>query len=309
MPSPARRPIRHKLLIIIAILVPFFFTSLLTAVHVIRVVWLNLLLHPFLVQRRKSKKTPKDLGMSHENIVIQTAEGLHLSGWFIPASKKSSRTLILCHGVNRSKEFFLPVAKFLHAAGYNLIMFDMRTHGHSEGERISFGYDEQYDIDAVIDYLKKRDRHLTKELGIIAHSMGAASAIFAATRRHEIRAMVLICCFADIEWNMTYWITRLGHLPYWPFVPIALKSFRKELHPDLKQVSPIYYLDKIKIPLFFIHSQKDGVTDPISSQQLYDKALDPKELWFVPNAEHETFYTVAPGEFEQRVKEFLSRAL
>lgn len=310
--SRIHRPLRYKLLIAVALILPFIFTSLLTAVHLIRVIWINLLFHPFLVQRQKSKDTPEKYGMSFENVVLGTPEGLLLSAWYIPARTGvdiSDRTIIVSHGVRRSKTFFLPMVRFLHRLGYNLLMFDMRAHGQSEGGKVSFGYDEQYDIDAAIDYLKRRDRRLIKRLGILAHSMGAASAVFAAARRREIRAMVLICCFADIEWNMTYWITRLGHLPYWPFVPIGLKSFKKEIHSDLKQASPIYYVSKLKLPLFFIHSERDQLTDPLSSEKLYEKAQEPKQLWYVPKARHEGFYSAAPQEFEKRVGGFFGSYL
>ncbi len=308
-PSTYKRPLRHKLLIGLALLVPFFLTSLLTATHLIRTVWIRLLLHPFLIQRHRNNDTPKKYGMHFEDVVLSTKEGLLLSAWYISAPKKSDRTLILCHGVNRNKAFFLPTASFLHKAGYNLLMLDMRSHGKSEGGLVSFGYYEQYDVDAAIEHLKKRGRHLIKHLGIVAHSMGAAMSVFAAARRREIKAMVLICCYADIEWNMDFWITKLGHLPYWPFVPLMLKSFRKELVSDITLAGPMHYLHKLKIPLFFIHSENDQVTDPRSSQKLYDAAREPKELWYVPHAKHEGFYDAAPEEFKKRVLTFFTRAL
>jgi uncharacterized protein len=268
-----------------------------------------MLFRPFLIQRKKIKKTPEDFGILYEDVVFNSPDGLLISGWIIPAVKETNKTIIIGHGVNMFRGFMLPKILFLHQAGYNLVLYDSRAHGKSEGDYVTFGYREQHDLDAVIDYLKKVYPAWTKKLGVLAHSMGAAAAIFAAKRRKELKAFVLINCFADIEEDIIYWVTKMGHLPYWPFVPLGIKSFKKELKIDLKKVSPVFSVAEIKRPIFFINSEKDDVTNPQDTVKLYESAEKPKMIWTIKNAKHETFYDVAKKEFEKRVKEFFKENL
>ncbi|MBU0580605.1 MAG: alpha/beta fold hydrolase [Candidatus Margulisbacteria bacterium] len=306
----SKRPFRQKILLILALILPLIFTTtLLTTVHLIRVIWINLLFHPILILRRKTRKNPENYGMIYEKVVFNTKDGLHLVGWLIPAPKKSNKTIILCHGILNAKDFFLPEAKLLHEAGFNVIAYDLRAHGESEGNFVTFGCQEKYDLEAILDYLKKNQSSWLKNVGILAHSLGAATAILAASIRKEIKSLIVINCFANIEDDITYWVTKLGHLPYWPFVPIALKSFRKELKVNLKEISPISFITKLKIPVFFMVSEKDEVTNPNDSKMLYEKKPGTKEIWIIPKAKHETFHKVAGKEYEKKLLEYFMKHL
>ncbi|MFC1517072.1 alpha/beta hydrolase [Candidatus Margulisiibacteriota bacterium] len=305
-----RRPLYQKIILLLGFILAFLFTTtLLTAVHLVRLLWIRLIFHPLLLQRKISRKDPGSYQLPYENIILNTQDGLNLTGWFIPAAKKSGKTVILCHGITNSKAFFLPEAAYIVQAGYNLLIFDLRAHGRSEGNFVTFGLKEQIDLEAAIDYLKKERPAAARKIGILAHSMGAATTIFVAVRRKELKALVLINCYNNIETDMAYWVTTLGKLPHWPFVQLGIKSFKKELKVDLKEVSPLQSVSKIKAPMFFICSAEDEVTDPKDTHRLYEKAKGQKYYWCIPNAKHETYHQVAGMEFEKKILDFYKKAL
>ena len=97
--------------------------------------------------------TPADLDMPFEAVTFPAADGVRLSGWFIPAPKEPNRrgaTLIMVHGWgwNRLGETasdpvatltaaspvdLLRLAYSLHKDGFGLLMYD--SHNHDEWQR------------------------------------------------------------------------------------------------------------------------------------------------------------------------------
>lgn len=43
--------------------------------------------------------------------------------------------------------------------GYASILLEVRGHGQSEGNQISLGYKETYDVDAVVKYIKSQEKY------------------------------------------------------------------------------------------------------------------------------------------------------
>lgn len=72
-----------------------------------------------------------------QDIVFRTKDQIMLKGWYLPAKVDARKAMLLVHGygVNRWKVF--EQVPFLHQAGYNLLLFDLRAHGESEGKYCS----------------------------------------------------------------------------------------------------------------------------------------------------------------------------
>lgn len=82
-----------------------------------------------------------------------------LSGWFFTTESTPLSTIILVHdqGENRL-QFGLDSAglyRFLVGLGYNVLAFDLRNSGRSEGEMSGYGYAEWEDVLAAISYVRK----------------------------------------------------------------------------------------------------------------------------------------------------------
>src|SRR5947209_9218665 len=52
--------------------------------------------------------------------------------WRAPEAEK---TLLIVHGLSEHSARYLHVGGFFHARGYNVLAFDLRGHGRSEGRR------------------------------------------------------------------------------------------------------------------------------------------------------------------------------
>ena len=138
-------------------------------------------------------KRPSDIGLAYEDVHFATPDGVNLEGWFIPAD--SNRVVICNHfmGANRQgfpahlREWrrntpgfeidFLPRYKALHDAGYNVLAYDLRNHGQSEGTITTLGYAEVDDVRGAVAYLLTRPEVNPKRIGLVGCSMGSAVAI------------------------------------------------------------------------------------------------------------------------------------
>ncbi|MEO2523249.1 alpha/beta hydrolase, partial [Enterococcus faecalis] len=69
---------------------------------------------------------------------ITSEDGLRLKAIYLPADKKSNRTVIMAHGYMGSAETMSVFAKMYHDWGYNVLAPDARGHGKSQGDYIGF---------------------------------------------------------------------------------------------------------------------------------------------------------------------------
>ena len=81
-----------------------------------------------------------------------------LKGWFF-ISPESNKTIILAHGYGSNRlpfgEDTIGLIKSFLNEGYNLMTFDFRNSGESEGDVTSVGYFEKSDLLGAIEYAKK----------------------------------------------------------------------------------------------------------------------------------------------------------
>ena len=92
--------------------------------------------------------------------------------------------------------------------------------------------------------------------------------------------------------------------------PFGFQSERRTLWeaPELYvKVSPFLHAHKINEPLLLIHGTADTLIPTRASQELFDRAGDPKALWLAPNAGHDVngIAEIYPTELADRLDGFL----
>lgn len=130
--------------------------------------------------------SPADFDLTFEDVSFQSRDSLTLRGWFIPANP-AKPAIIFCHGHAGSMDPDVAYAPWFHAAGFNVLMFDFRAHGRSEGNRVSLGYFERQDLLGAVDYLQGRG---IMEVGVMGFSMGGAVGVTTAAQCESIRATI-----------------------------------------------------------------------------------------------------------------------
>jgi pimeloyl-ACP methyl ester carboxylesterase len=107
----------------------------------------------------------------------------------------------------------LRLAGALHGAGYQLLMFDLRNHGHSAASiPVTFGLHEADDLLGALDYLAGRQDVDDKNIGVIGFAMGANTILYSLPRTELIKAAVAVQPSSPTVFSRRYATSVLGPL-------------------------------------------------------------------------------------------------
>ena len=275
-------------------------TSILRIFVVLFAVMLVISLWGFYISIRPPKIvssiTPRTYNMQYENVSFQTADGITLRGWHVPSANETNKTLILLHGYPADKGDILPALAFLQK-DFNLLLFDFRYLGESEGSYSTAGAKEIEDLLAAIRFLKSR---AITEVGVWGFSMGGAVALMAIERAPEIRAVVAESSYASLsEMALEFFKVRLINYPVAYFIGLWAKLF---FGIQLRDVSPAEKIRDSEIPILITHSSADAVI-PFSQAKSLQQALvnNPRaEFWFSEEFAHGQLH----ADYQKRLETF-----
>jgi fermentation-respiration switch protein FrsA (DUF1100 family) len=233
--------------------------------------------HSFLID------TPDRHGIEYRIENFQAADGTALNAWFLPArnkdGKKAKATVLFLHGNAENISTHFRNVAWLPAEGFNVLALDYRGYGASDGKPSLAGM--QLDIDAAMrDLLAHKDVAPDKII-IFGQSLGGSLAIYYAAHsayRANIRAVVIDSAFFDYRQIVKEKLA--GFFLTWPFQWLPWLTVDNDYSPAnaVASISPL--------PLLLIHGDQDVVVPTHNSQQLFERAKEPKELWIVPGAGH-----------------------
>ena len=236
---------------------------------------------------------PSDLGLNYEEVSFKSADGIRLSGWFIPNNNTKS-AIIIMHGYPADKANLLGIAEFL-AKDFNVFLFDFRSFGQSEGKYTTVGYLEKNDLLGAIEYLKK-ERNITK-IGFYGFSLGGAVALM--TNHQNVKAIITDSAYAKLE-HMVKHMYRIFFIFKYPLAYLTKLYGILFLKINVDDVNPIDNIKSIKVPILLIHAEKDSQI-PVNEAYLLHTANKNSELWIVENAEHGMTHSINRERYEKRV--------
>jgi len=273
------------------------------------------LTHP---AHNKIVEIPVKYDLKYENISFNSQlDAVDLKGWWIPAQNNnniinSNKTVIFAHGYKDtrdvSKIHALALAKRIAQEGYNVMMFDFRNSGESEGKVTSVGLFETKDMLSAIEYAKVNRK--SQKISLIGWSMGAAVSIIAGTESSYVNTIIADSSFSDLD---TYLQTNLpvwSDLPNFPFTAEIMSLLPIIERMDPKKVSPSKSTNNLgNRKLLLIHSTDDKSIPYDNSVQIYNSIGDKSnvELWLTDKADHIKSYLLYKNEYENKVITFLNK--
>lgn len=226
---------------------------------------------------------------------------------FVFDGNGSSKWAIVCHGYSSTPMSVDYVAEFYYRQGYNVLMPEMRGHGGSVHEEMSFGYLDSVDVSAWARRLVLDDENCQ----ILLHglSMGAATVLMASGSDlpGNVKCVVSDCAFTrgDKEFKDVMGAGAVKAL--YPLVDAVSLALKTHTGHSLKEVDTLAAVGRSKIPTLFIHGEKDTVVPPQRAQELYDACTVDKEILIVPGAGHYESGRVNYELYFSTVKEFTEK--
>ncbi|MGZ8804469.1 MAG: alpha/beta hydrolase, partial [Microbacterium sp.] len=133
-------------------------------------------------------QTPADVGLRYGDVEFRTADGVRLSGWYIPSRNRAA--VVLLHGAGSTRSNVLDHAEVLARHDYGVLLFDARGHGRSGGRAMDFGWYGDEDIAAAVSFLQSQPGVDDNRIAAVGMSMGGEEAIGAAGSDPRISAVV-----------------------------------------------------------------------------------------------------------------------
>lgn len=257
--------------------------------------------------------TPAGYGLAYTDALFPSRDGIALRGWWIqpPRGADNGRTLLIVHGHAGSMDGDTKQAAALAQAGFRVLLFNLRAHGSSGGDQVTFGAREYLDVLGALDWLESTQG--VARVGVVGFSMGAGVALIAAHQdeRERVAAIVAdgtICRLSDGLLGMG----RMRGVPGWVVWPFAVAiliaaSVRAGVWlpwaDPIRWSAPWRWRGRTPPPVLFIHGELDPFTYPARSFRMAERLGG--KLWVVPRAGHRDAYRRYPEAYYPRVVAFL----
>ncbi|MYD35772.1 MAG: alpha/beta fold hydrolase [Dehalococcoidia bacterium] len=274
-------------------------------------------------EREPVETTPSEYGMAYENIEFlprmpeERAEEnpITLRGWWIPRPAQAEgpeSAIVVVHGVDsnraRDPEPYMPLIRDLHERGFALLMFDLRAHGESDGEVMSAGYYERYDVLGAMDVAEDRYGIPTQRIGVLGFSMGGVAALLGATEEPRLRALVVDSAFANIDDLFAVEVADRTPLPEWTVnvvKPGMEVVARVRYGIRLSALKPEEFVGEIDFPLLFTHAEDDDRIAADHSERIAAAATHPEtRLQSFPSGGHSAAFSEHAEEYLDVVTEY-----
>jgi len=242
----------------------------------------RLVYHP----QRDIIATPDQIGLSYEVVAFEAADGVRLSGWFVPAEGAPRGVILFCHGNAGNISHRLESIRLFHHLGLSTFIFDYRGYGQSKGKPTERG--TYLDAEAAWRYLVQERQVSPVEIIVFGRSLGGAIGAWLA-QDHTLRALIVESTFTSVG--------DMGAQLY-PYLRVRLLS-----RFDYNAVG---YLSKVDCPVLVVHSRDDEMIPFSHGRRLFDAAGEPKAFLEIRGTHNEGFVTSAE-RYQDGLDSFVSR--
>ena len=231
------------------------------------------------------ESTPDQLGLTYEDVSFNTADGFKLNGWFVPGT--TDFTWLCFHGNGGNIGHRATEVALLHRnLGMNLLIFDYRGYGKSEGTPSEQG--TYRDARAALQYLEERSDLDPKRIVYFGHSLGTAVAVELATATPPL-ALILVSPFASVR--------DMAHIAF-PLLPSAWLV--RNRYDSLARIGTI------QRPLLILHGEHDEIVPISQGDKLFQAANPPKRFQILPETGHNDIFEAGGQTYWGALERFLA---
>jgi len=243
---------------------------------------------------REMQAAPRDFSFPvlDTTIALPAAPGTkaQLHGWWIAAERPDARVVLYLHGNDGNVSTSMREIAPLRALGYAVFLIDYRGYGQSAGafpsERTVYE-----DAEAAWRYLVADKGIEPRRLYVYGHSLGGAVAIELATRHPEAAGLIVESSFPSI-----YDLARLEK----PYKLFPVKLFLNQRFDSIDKVQ------RLALPVLFIHGTADEVVPFSMGEQLYRRAAGAKRFVAIEGGRHDDNAVAGGQAFLAALRNFVA---
>ena len=246
-------------------------------------------------------------GVEHHVKEIKSSDGRLLKGEIF-THPDSNLWLVAVHGYSSRRQGMFDVARFYYEKGFNVLAPDNRAHGESEGKWVGMGWLDRKDILLWLDKIIEEN----PDAKIILHgiSMGGATVMMCAGENLPANVKGIV----DDGGSTSVWDifsdeqSVLFHLPSFPLLNVASGIAKLRAGYSFGEASSVKAVSNAKVPMLFIHGEKDNFVHTDMVHKVYDVCPTAKKKLIVEGAGHGQSYQMDPNLYFNTVFNFLSES-
>jgi fermentation-respiration switch protein FrsA (DUF1100 family) len=226
-----------------------------------------------------------------EDVWFEGTSGERLHGWYVPAQGfevESAPTVIYFHGNGGNINAVGWLGEALSSRGFNVLLFDYRGYGRSEGS-VTTERGIYEDADAAYDYIVTKRGVRAERVVLYGQSLGTTAAADLASRR-RCRALILESGLSSAS-DMAALIL--------PRVPVWVHRYGQNHFESARK------LESVNVPVLVAHGARDRTIPVEQGYKLYASAREPKRLVIVPDAGHNDLISVGGRDYLDRLASFI----
>ncbi len=261
-----------------------------------------------------------------ERFEILTGDNIRLSAClFRPAAQPPRGLVVFSHELGADKWSAMSYCEALYRAGFNVLAFDFRSHGESDGVP---GYSpihwlttgEVQDLQSVLSYVDSRPDLRDLPLGLFGISRGAGTSLVVAAQSPRVRCVCSDSAYTTRSMTRLYarrWMTLFvpawaaERIPSWHIdMTITVAWWISQLKRHCRYVAIESYLPQLSgLPVSLISGKRDTYVHPDIAKSVFERiGGDQSTLWIVPGAKHNQARNVATAEYDERLVKFFDQA-
>lgn len=239
------------------------------------------------IPSRELSATPQQIGLAYEDLQFEAEDGVRLHGWYVPADGARG-TVLFFHGNAGNISHRLDSLRIFHGLGLNVLIFDYRGYGQSEGRPS----EEGTRLDAIAAWRQLVDARgeSPDRIVLFGRSLGAALAAWLAARERPA-ALILESAFTSVP--------DLAAELYW-WLPARMLARLEYATRD--------YLAGARGPVLVVHSRDDEIIPYSHGRALYEAAHPPRAFLEL-RGDHNTGFLLGEASYVRGLDAFLSAHL
>lgn len=240
---------------------------------------------------------------------IYAPDGLRLHAYYVAAPVTTSKTAVIVHGYTDNAIRMMMIGYMYNKSlGFNILLPDLRYSGLSDGEALQMGWLDRKDVMLWMDTANRIYGDSTR---MVVHgiSMGGATTMMVSGEPQPdyVKCFVDDCGYTSVWDQFGKELKEQFGLPEIPLMYTASWLCDWIYGWNFDEASAITQVEKCRLPMLFIHGDKDDYVPTWMVYRLYDAKPQPKELWVVPDADHATSYQLNKEAYTEKVKQFTDK--
>ncbi|HEX3561442.1 MAG TPA: alpha/beta hydrolase [Solirubrobacterales bacterium] len=206
---------------------------------------------------------------------IDRHNGLAYALW-LPDDPPPWPGVVVVHGAGSRKENHADFARLATASGWAVLTFDLPGHGDSEGEMSGAAVDG---VLSMVQLLAARGDVDSRRVVVRGSSLGGFLAICAASAGPEVAGVIAICPASEDHLARG---VRRGRFEMRVGDPLDLEAWlmAQDVGDSVERIAGR--------PLILMHAEGDTQIPSEHSEELYERAGEPRKLVIAPGGAHTT---------------------